>query len=267
MHRYLGLPDLASEQGGRIDEMLVHLHVSMLVMFVGWGAFFLFLVFRYRSGRSPKATYEGVKGTIPMLFVAAIFVEELALLFGSSIPLFAARNAGPPKGADTVTIEAVGEQFAWNFHYPGPDGVFGRTEPKLIDSQTNPLGLDPSDPAGNDDIVTVNQLHLPVGKYAVIHLTSKDVIHSFYIPTMRVKQDAIPGMMFPVWFKPIVTTDEMRSRKGNPAYNYEVGCAQLCGLGHARMRGYLTIDTREEFQAWLVANAPKPKSAEDAFWN
>jgi cytochrome c oxidase subunit II len=267
MLRNMGLPELASEQGGRIDEMIAHLHFSMLAMFVGWGAFFLYLVIRYRSGRNPKASYQGVKGAIPMIFVALAFVEEMILLFGSSIPLFAARNAGPPKGAETVVVEVVAEQFAWNFHYPGPDGVFGRTDPKIIDSQTNPLGLDPNDPGGKDDIITTNQLHLPLGKYAVLHVTSKDVIHSFYLPEMRVKQDVIPGMMFPVWFKPTVSTAQMRERKGNPQFNYEVGCAQLCGLGHARMRGYLTIDTPEEFQAWLVEHTPKPKSAEDAFWN
>ena len=267
MLRDLGLPELASEHGGKIDEMLVHLHISMLVMFLGWGAFFAYLVFRYRSGRNPRASYQGVKGTIPMVFVGLAFVEELILLFGSSIPLFAARNAGPPKGEETVIVEAVGEQFAWNFHYPGPDGVFGRTDPKLIDSQTNPLGLDPADEAGKDDIITTNQLHLPLGKFALLHLSSKDVIHSFFLPEMRVKQDVIPGMTFPVWFKPTVSTAQMRERKGNPAFNYEVTCAQLCGLGHARMRGYLTIDTPEEFQAWLVEHAPKPKSAEDSFWN
>jgi cytochrome c oxidase subunit 2 len=93
------------------------------------------------------------------------------------------------------------------------------------------------------------------------------VIHSYYLPEMRVKQDVIPGMTFPVWFKPTVSTAQMRERKGNPAFNYEVGCAQLCGLGHARMRGYLTIETPEEFQAWLVEHTPKAKSAEDSFWN
>ena len=97
MLRYLGLPELASEHGARIDEMIAHLHLSMLVMFVGWGAFFLYLVFRFRSGRNPKARYLGVRGAIPMIFVALAFAEELVLLFGSSIPLFAARNAGPPR--------------------------------------------------------------------------------------------------------------------------------------------------------------------------
>jgi len=267
MLKYLGLPELASEHGARIDEMTSSLHVSMLLMFLGWGAFFLFLVVRYRSGRNPKASYQGVRGTIPMIFVAIAFAEELVLLFGSSIPLFAARNAGPPKGAETVIVQAVGEQFAWNFHYPGADGVFGRTDPKLIDSQTNPLGLDPADEAGRDDIITTNQLHLPLGKFALIRLSSKDVIHSFFLPEMRVKQDVIPGMTFPVWFKPTVSSAEMRARKGNPAFNYEVTCAQLCGLGHARMRGYLTVDTPEEFQTWLVEHTPKAKSAEDSFWN
>ena len=266
MLRFLGLPELASEHGAQLDGMIVSLHWAMLIMFVGWGAYFLYLVFRFRAGANPKASYAGVKGTVAFICVAAAFVEEMILLFGSSIPIYVANAQGPPPGEQVVVVRAVGEQFAWTFHYPGADGAFGRTDPKLIDTQTNPLGLDRDDPAGKDDIVSVNQLHLPVGKTASIHLSSKDVIHSFYLPEMRVKQDTIPGLTFRAWFKPTVTTAEMRERKGDPEFNYEVACAQLCGLGHARMRGFLTIDTPEEYQAWLAEQAPGEEDAEADLW-
>ena len=95
----------------------------------------------------------------------------------------------------------VGEQFAWNIHYPGPDGKFGRTDIKLV-SADNPLGLDRTDPNAKDDITTINQLNLPVDRPVLVHLSSKDVIHSFGLYEMRVKQDAIPGMNIPVWFIP-----------------------------------------------------------------
>jgi cytochrome c oxidase subunit 2 len=142
-------------------------------------------------------------------------------------------------------VHVVAEQFAWNVHYPGPDGVFGAREIALVDPVTNPLGLKTDDPAARDDIVTMNELHLPVDRPAIVHLTSKDVIHSFALPVMRVKQDVIPGLSIPVWFVPTQTGE------------YEIACAQLCGIGHYRMRGYLTIHTAEEYAAWLAQAAPE----------
>ena len=148
-------------------------------------------------------------------------------------------------------VQVTGEQFAWNVHYPGPDGKFGRTDIKLLDAQENPLGLDRSDPAAKDDVTTLNQLYLPVNKPIIVRLRSKDVIHSFGVPEFRVKQDAIPGLTIPIWFVPDVTTAEMRTRTGKPEFQYEIACAQLCGLGHYRMRGFVTVQTAEEFQKWL----------------
>jgi cytochrome c oxidase subunit 2 len=146
-------------------------------------------------------------------------------------------------------------------HYAGPDGAFGRTDIKLIDLQVNPLGLDRSDPAAMDDVTTVNQLYLPVNKPIIVRLRSKDVIHSFGVPEFRVKQDAIPGLTIPIWFVPTVTTAEMRTRMGKPEFQYEIACAQLCGLGHARMRGFVTVQTADEFKKWMdekVAEASEP---------
>ena len=112
----------------------------------------------------------------------------------------------------------------------------------------------------------MNQLHLPVGKPAIVRLSSKDVIHSFNLTEFRVKQDAIPGVMIPLWFVPTITTDDMRKRLGQDDFVYEIACAQLCGLGHYSMRGYVTIDTPEGFQAWLDGEGKK-LSSEDAAWN
>jgi cytochrome c oxidase subunit 2 len=136
----------------------------------------------------------------------------------------------------------VGEQFAWNIHYPGPDGKFGRTDNTLVSAE-NPLGLDRKDPDAKDDLVTPNQLHLPVDRPVLVRLSSKDVIHSFGLYEMRVKQDAIPGMQIPVWFTP--------TRVGE----YEISCSQLCGLGHYRMRGFVTVESQADFQAWLKDQA------------
>jgi cytochrome c oxidase subunit 2 len=151
-------------------------------------------------------------------------------------------------------------------HYPGPDGVFGRTDVALLDLQSNPLGLDREDPAAKDDVTTVNQLYVPVNKPVIVRLRSKEVIHSFGVPEFRVKQDAIPGLTIPIWFIPTVTTAEMRKQTGNDAFQYEIACAQLCGLGHARMRGFVTVQTAEEFQKWLEDTiAEQAAAADDPF--
>jgi cytochrome c oxidase subunit 2 len=173
------------------------------------------------------------------------------LLFAFSIPLWAARVDHVPPETEALVVHLTAEQFAWNVRYPGPDGKFGKTDIKLIDTQINPLGIDREDAAAKDDVTTLNQLYLPANRPVIIKLRSKDVIHSFGVPEFRVKQDAIPGLTIPVWFIPNVTTEEMRARKGNPNFQYEIACAQLCGLGHYRMRGFVTVLAPEAFQKWM----------------
>ena len=198
------------------------------------------------------ANYTGVTSHTSSYFEIGVAVVEAILLFGFAIPLWAARVDRMPPESEALVVQVTGEQFAWNVHYAGPDGVFGRTDIKLIDLQSNPLGLDRSDPAAKDDVTTLNQLYLPVNKPIIVRLRSKDVIHSFGVPEFRVKQDAIPGLTIPIWFVPNVTTAEMRTRTGNPEFQYQIACAQLCGLGHSRMRGFVTVQTAEEFQKWMA---------------
>jgi cytochrome c oxidase subunit II len=236
----------------------------MLVLFVGWGGFFAYCLVRFRRSRHPVANYAGVKSHTSSYLEVAVLVVEMVLLFAFSIPLWAARVDRMPAANEALLVEVTGEQFAWNVHYAGPDGVFGRTDIKLLDLQSNPLGLDRSDPAAKDDVTTVNQLYLPVNKPIIVRLRSKDVIHSFGVPEFRVKQDAIPGLTIPIWFVPNVTTAEMRARTKNPEFQYEIACAQLCGLGHARMRGFVTVETADEFQKWIDTKIQE-QSEEDPF--
>jgi cytochrome c oxidase subunit 2 len=195
-----------------------------------------------------------------------VAVVEAVLLIGFAIPLWATRVEALPPENEALVVQVTGEQFAWNIHYPGPDRTFGRTDIKLLDLQSNPLGLDRDDPAAKDDVTTVNQLHLPVNTPIIVRLRSKEVIHSFGVPEFRVKQDAIPGLTIPIWFIPTVTTADMKTRTGNPEFEYEIACAQLCGLGHARMRGFVTVQTTEEFQKWLEeTTAEQAGAAADPF--
>src|SRR6185503_12758716 len=266
MTEWLGLAPLASAHGRQIDNLIGWIHIFMLILFVGWGGFFLYTIVRFRQSRNPVADYKGVTSHRSTYLEVAVAVVEAVLLIGFAIPLWATRVEGLPPENEALVVQVTGEQFAWNIHYPGPDRVFGRTDIKLLDLQSNPLGLDRSDPAAKDDVTTVNQLFLPVNRQIIVRLRSKDVIHSFGVPEFRVKQDAVPGLTIPIWFIPTITTAEMRTRTGNAEFQYEIACAQLCGLGHARMRGFVTVQSAEEFQKWNEgAIAEQAGAAADPF--
>jgi cytochrome c oxidase subunit II len=245
------MPLQASAHAAEIDHMTVLVHWLMLVLFVGWGGYFLLVLMKFRRAANPKANYAGAKGKVAKGTEIIVAIIEIILLVGYAIPAWATRVRALPAENEAVIVRVVGEQFAWNVHYPGPDGKFGRTDPKLVSAESNPLGLDRSDPAAKDDIIDLNRLTLPVNRPVLVHLSSKDVIHSFGLYEMRVKQDAIPGLDIPVWFIPTVTTEEMRRRVGKPDFEYEIACSQLCGLGHYRMRGFVTVLAAPEYQKWF----------------
>ena len=238
MQTFLSMfPVQASTHAAEVDHMTILVHWLMLVLFIGWGFFFLFVLFRFRKGANPRASYTGAHGKFAKSTEVGVAVIEIGLLVFYAIPAWATRVKAFPAESQAVVVKVVAEQFAWNVQYPGPDGKFGRTDIKLV-SADNPLGLDRSDPNAKDDITTINQLNLPVDQPVLVHLSSKDVIHSFGLYEMRVKQDAIPGMTIPVWFIP------------NRFGEYEIACSQLCGLGHFRMRGFVTIQSAADYKKW-----------------
>jgi len=238
MREFLQFPVEASAHAAQIDRMTILTHWLMAILFIGWGTYFIFALIRFRSGANPKASYEGVKSHLASYVEWAVAGIELVLIVVFAIPAWASRVESFPQESQATVVRVVAEQFSWNTHYPGADGQFGRVDPKLMGAE-NPLGIDRSDPAAKDDITTINQLILPVNKPVIVHLTSKDVIHSFSLIQMRVKQDAIPGETIPVWFTPIVTGD------------WEINCSQLCGLGHYRMRGAYSIKSQADYDAWM----------------
>ena len=247
------MPLDASAHGHELDAMNALVHWVMAVLFVGWTIYFVYVLFRFRSGRSPQASYTGTTSHFSTYVEGGIVVVEVILLIGFAIPAWARWVTPHLPEENALQVRVVAEQFAWNVHYPGPDGVFGQTDVHLVDA-SNPLGLDRSEPFTKDDVTTINQLHLPAGRPVTIRLTSKDVIHSFSLPVMRVKQDAIPGMEIPVHFTPVlVTPEEARFPKCAAGKTcWEISCAQLCGLGHYRMRGFLTVHPEGEFDAWMA---------------
>jgi len=251
LNRLMGMPDNASEHGYTIDHMLEFCHWFMLALAVGWSIFFVYTLWRFRAGRSPKADYYGVRTKASTHIEFMVVLIDVLLLIGFAVPLWAKRVNHFPLG-DAITVKVVAQQFAWNFHYPGPDGVFGRQDPNLI-SSSNQLGLDPTDPHSQDDIVSLNEMHVPVNHNVILEITSKDVIHSVAIESMRIGQDAIPGSDIPIWFKPVKIG------------TYEIICAQLCGSGHSAMRGVLVVDSEADYKSWLddmeKLNAPPPAAA------
>ena len=267
------MPVDGSAHGAELDYMTGLLHWLMAVLFVGWGLYFIYVLFRFRAGANPKANYHGVKSHFSSYVEIAVVVAEVILLIGFAIPAWARWVTPHDPSDDPLVVRVVGQQFAWNVHYYGADGVFGPTDPHLVDEATNPIGLDRSGPGARDDVVTINQLHLPVDRPVTLLLSTKDVIHSFFLPTMRVKQDSIPGMEIPIHFKPVMTTPEESKFPACAAGKscWEIACAQLCGLGHYRMRGYFMVHEQADFDAWMeqqvasvLAENPAPEPAAEA---
>jgi cytochrome c oxidase subunit 2 len=237
------LPPDASAHGPQIDHLLILLHVFMAVIFIGWLGFLVFCLIKFRARADRRASYEMPRAAFVKYAEFSIIVIELLLLFGVSTPIWWRYKQTPADEANALHIKVVAEQYAWNVHYPGKDNKFGKAGLEWMSSD-NPLGLDPDDAAGKDDLTTINQLHVPLGRTVIVDVTSKDVIHGFNIPVLRIKADAIPGQQATLWFT------------GTKVGHYELACAQLCGLGHYRMRGDVYVDTPEDFAKWEHDNAP-----------
>ncbi len=257
------LPEAASSYASSIDFGIWLIHAAMVGIFVMWGAFFIYLLVKYRARPGVPAVREDhdetpahitvpdsiskfpfaqllyknrseLKSLIPDMVIMAF---EIALIVLYAIPVWSQIKMSTPKTDNPVLVEIVAEQFAWNVHYAGPDGKLGKRKIELTHF-SNPIGLDRSDPASADDVVMGNELRLPVNRVAVFKLYSKDVIHSFFVPEFRIKQDLMPGLELPMWVEP--------TRVGK----FEIACAQLCGFAHALMRGDAYVHTQEEFDAW-----------------
>lgn len=204
-------PPMYSGHGADIDSLISWVHLFMVVLFIPWGIFFVYCLRRFRQRTGHKAEYQLVKAKVSKYAEVAVVIIEAFLLVGLSMPVWAEYKNEPPAEGKRTEVRVVAQQFQWNIHYPGADGVFGRTEASLVDEAANPVGLDKDgDPAAADDVVT-QEFHVPVGQDVYVRLTSLDVIHSFDIPTLRIKQDVIPGMEIPVWFRvdEDATTDKL----------------------------------------------------------
>src|SRR5207248_4128892 len=171
INEFLGQPPNASSHGYQIDHILEFCHWFMGALFLGWSAFFIFVLIRFRRGWHPAADHQGVKSGISTHLEFSVVLIEAVLLLDFGIPLWAKRVNEFPPGKEALPVHVVGQQFSWNFHLPGPDGQFGRRDVRFF-SNSNPIGLAPNHPPGKDDIVTVGELHVPVYRAVTTALSS-----------------------------------------------------------------------------------------------
>lgn len=229
-------PEAISAHAVGIQRMLNFTLAATGAFFVAGHLVLAWLVLRGARGRGAepgKGRRQWLVAAVPAFFMA-LAAEGGVIALG--LPIFGQYYGAAP--ADSLGIEITGRQFFWVVRYPGPDASFGRTSAGLV-STDNPLGLDARDPSARDDVVLLNNLWVPRGRPVRVTLRSLDVIHSFFVRELRLKQDSVPGMSIPVWFE--------ADRSGD----YEIACNQICGLGHYRMRGLLSVREPAEFERWL----------------
>jgi cytochrome c oxidase subunit II len=230
-------PEAISEHAPALDRQFM---ITILVVGIAFTAAQIglgWMVWKYRdTGKSgERALYSHGSNRLEVIWTVITAVVFIALgVMGQSVWASLRLHDAPP---GSYTVEVVAQQFQWNFHYAGKDTKFGRTDPQLIDDGTlNFIGLDPSDAAATDDSVTAT-LAIPVNRPVELRLRSKDVIHNFWVPQLRFKQDLVPGMEIKVHFT------------ANKVGKYELACAELCGQLHFKMKSYMLVLPEEEIQA------------------
>lgn len=222
---------------GFIDDTV---GLTFIVTSVGFVAVILFLaycLFRFPHREGRRAAYEPEKRKLEA-WLAGITTVAVIMLLAPGLVVWR-QYISVPK--DASEVEAVGAQWSWSFRLPGEDGKLGATDVRFIDP-TNPLGVNPADPRGRDDLIVTNgELHLPIGKPVKLLLRSIDVLHDFYVPQIRAKMDLVPGIVTYLWFTPTKVGE------------YEILCAAFCGLGHPQMRGKLIVESEDDYKTWIGA--------------
>ena len=233
-------PEAISEHAPALDRQFL---ITILVVGISFAAAQIALgwaVWKFRDTGKPgdRAIYSHGSNRLEMLWtvITAVVFISLAIM-GQSVWAALRLHDAPP---GSYSVEVVAQQFQWNFHYAGADNKFGRTDPQLIDDGAlNFIGLDPEDAAGRDDSVTA-ALAIPVNRPVELRLRSKDVIHNFWVPQLRFKQDLVPGMEIKVHFT------------ANKVGKYELACAELCGQLHFKMKSYMLVLPEDELSALRV---------------
>jgi cytochrome c oxidase subunit 2 len=235
------LPKGVAAAAPAIDHQFTFTYILMAIVFIAAQCGLGYLVWKYRdTGRARAVAYSHGNTKLEVLWTTLTAILFIGLnLMGS--PIWAAERFEPAK-SDAVPVEVTGMQFAWYFRYPGADNKFGATKPELIDPSSGneaAIGLETEDAAAKDDVVT-GTMYVPVNREVDLSLRAVDVIHSFFVPSFRFKQDAVPGLIIHMHFTPTEIGD------------YEIACAELCGLGHYKMHGMVKVVSQADFDKWLA---------------
>jgi cytochrome c oxidase subunit 2 len=245
--------DAASVEGARVDSMLwVTLAVTGIVFIATQVILFVF-AYKYQEDTNRKVVFFAHSTKLELIWtvIPAIALTVLVVIGLRNWFLF---TGEPPKNA--MVVEVTGKQFGWIYRYPGKDGSFGKKYYKNIDNASNSLGLIWDDELAQDDIVMEQTVYLIKGKPVKLVLGSRDVIHDVGLSHFRLKMDAVPGIPTTMWFTPKYTTKEMKERTGNPNFQYEISCDQMCGNGHYSMKGVIEVVDQEEFDAIMAKQKP-----------
>jgi cytochrome c oxidase subunit 2 len=219
----------------RMDDTLRITVVVTGLFFVVINLFVVYVLWRYRHRPGARASYEPENHRLERWLIGITTLGIVGLL-APGLAVYADYVRAP---RDALQLEVVGYQWNWRYRFPGPDGRFGGTDVRFM-SATNPFGIDPDDPAGHDNVlVTGNEVYLPVNRPVKVVMRAQDVLHDFFVPQFRARMNLVPGQVSTFWFTPTQTG------------RFEAMCAQLCGVGHANMRGFVNVVSEEEFQAWL----------------
>ncbi len=245
------LPEAASIHGVTTDFMFWFTMAILTIAFVVTNTLLFWFPYKYQYSEDRKAYFypDNHKLEIIWTIIPAIVMTGLVyygLKEWNIITTFPAEN-------ECEVVEVMGKQFAWQVRYPGEDNKLGRYKFKAIDA-TNEFGIDFTDSASFDDFVP-RELHIPKGKKVLLRIRARDVLHSVFLPHFRVKMDAVPGMPTKFWFVPTKSTQEMRDITGNPKFNYELACTEVCGRGHYAMRFIVVVDEPAEYEAWKKSQA------------
>jgi cytochrome c oxidase subunit 2 len=252
-HKTLLAHDAASVEGARVDSMLwVTLAVTGIVFIATQVILFVF-AYKYQEDTNRKVVFFAHSTKLELIWtvIPAIALTVLVVIGLRNWFLF---TGEPPKNA--MVVEVTGKQFGWIYRYPGKDGSFGKKYFKNIDNASNSLGLIWDDELAHDDIVMEQTVYLVKGKPVKFVLGSRDVIHDVGLSHFRLKMDAVPGIPTTMWFTPKYTTKEMKEITGNPNFQYEISCDQMCGNGHYSMKGVIEVVDQEEFDAIMAKQKP-----------
>lgn len=248
------LPEASSVHGRKTDFWFWFSMAIITVAFFLVNTFLFLFSYIYRHSNKRKSAFYTHNNTLEIIWTTVPAVVMTGLVLSGLVVWNEITGEAPE---DAEVIEITGRQFAWMVRYSGEDGEFGKSNYKLMDDGAgNPLGLDFADANSFDDFSNSTELHIPKGKPVLLRIKARDVLHSVFIPHMRVKMDAVPGMPTKFWFIADKSTAEMKALLNDSEFDYEIACTEICGKSHFGMRMVLKVDEPEEYEKWKREQKP-----------